>query len=237
MKLYREIIRDRVPIRIPEEILGGLDVASILRAPKVNYQILLDIIKAPELAHKFAKKCQEWEIERIEHQRDVLGVEADSVWVATSTFQLMSREHAKEFVFPYVQELLDKFRWEHVFWYARPIMHFDPSRHIEDIVEWPIFSRSRLTFEVGYNTDLAKVKEKFGDKICFVGNVNPKTLAFGTSEDVESASRECIRKAAYGGGYVLGAGGDVWGGTPDQNLDAMIRTAEKYGKYRINLIS
>ena len=44
---------------------------------------------------------------------------------------------------------------------------------------------------------LAEVKRRYGDKLCLVGNVDPRVIEFGAPEDVEREVDRCLRE---GGG-------------------------------------
>ncbi|MHA1341141.1 MAG: uroporphyrinogen decarboxylase family protein [Promethearchaeota archaeon] len=87
-----------------------------------------------------------------------------------------------------------------------------------------------LEYESGAR--LKPIKEQFGDKITLIGNV-PATFAltFGTKDEVISMTKQCIKDAAIGGGYILGAGSDILGTCKLENVKIMIETAKKYGKY------
>ena len=47
--------------------------------------------------------------------------------------------------------------------------------------------------------------------------------------------REMIAKAGPGGGYILSASGCLSEGTPLENIEAMVRAAERYGRYPLSL--
>jgi len=80
--------------------------------------------------------------------------------------------------------------------------------------------------------NLAVAKRKIGNKICLMGNVAPfDVLRQKTPAEVEIACKECFEKAAAGGGYILSSGGVFNRGTPPENIDTMIASAEKYSKY------
>lgn len=82
------------------------------------------------------------------------------------------------------------------------------------------------------NVDLREIKEKFGDKLALKGNVNTfETMLRGTLEDVKREAKWCIDVAAEGGGFVLATGDQVPRDTPDENIFALVETAERYGKY------
>ena len=52
--------------------------------------------------------------------------------------------------------------------------------------------------------DLKDVKERYGDKVCIMGNVDCKyVLPLGSEEEVRREVRRCIDAAAKNGGYIL----------------------------------
>jgi len=80
--------------------------------------------------------------------------------------------------------------------------------------------------------DIYALKEKYGDKICFVGNIDlAGVLSFGTPEEVMEDTRKHIDKLAPGGGYVVASSHSITDDVPPQNYIAMIETAQTYGKY------
>jgi uroporphyrinogen decarboxylase len=94
--------------------------------------------------------------------------------------------------------------------------------------------RVNAMFAVNGDIEIEKLKKDIGGKVCLIGNIHTlKILLRGKQADVEEASRQCIQKAAGGGGFVLAPGGEVIRGTPIENIEAMIESASKYGKYPI----
>lgn len=83
--------------------------------------------------------------------------------------------------------------------------------------------------EVDYKVDLKAYKKKIGNRICIMGNVDPTgILLWGTPDDVVRESRQCIQKAATGGGFILGSGCEVPIHAPRENIMAMISAAREY---------
>jgi len=73
--------------------------------------------------------------------------------------------------------------------------------------------------------DIAKLKEKYGDKLNFCGSVCVQsTLPFGTTKDVEAEVRRRL-KLFPDGGLVLGPTHAIQVGTPLENILALYRTA------------
>lgn len=80
--------------------------------------------------------------------------------------------------------------------------------------------------------DLGLVKQRYGGKLCPVGNVDNKTtLVNGTPQDVEREALDCLRTAAPGGGYILASDHSFHDDIPTENVHALIGAAKKYGKY------
>ncbi|NDJ77466.1 MAG: hypothetical protein GYB65_14535 [Chloroflexi bacterium] len=81
-----------------------------------------------------------------------------------------------------------------------------------------------LDFEMwhfSHEMNIAGVRAAVGDKV-LMGNVAPVTLMqYGLPEQVEAAGRACITGA--GGRLVLAPGGGTNAGTPDANIDALVR--------------
>jgi len=82
------------------------------------------------------------------------------------------------------------------------------------------------------NMSLEEAKERWGDRICLVGNININTLSLGTAEDVEKEAREAIKNAAPGGGYVLASGHAVYHSCKPENVVRMSKVKKKYGVYK-----
>ena len=80
--------------------------------------------------------------------------------------------------------------------------------------------------------DIKKVKEKHGDKICLIGNVDcGHTLVSGSKEEVIKETRYCLKWAAPKGGYMLSSSNSIHDAVDIENFKTMIATGKKYGKY------
>ncbi|MDD4797089.1 MAG: uroporphyrinogen decarboxylase family protein [Eubacteriales bacterium] len=83
--------------------------------------------------------------------------------------------------------------------------------------------------EVDYKADLKAYKEKIGQRIVLVGNVDPSgVLLQGSVEDVRRACLACIDAAAEKGGFILGSGCEVPMQAPVQNMKEMVRVARAH---------
>jgi len=83
--------------------------------------------------------------------------------------------------------------------------------------------------------DLKFIKEKYGNKITLMGNVDCATaLHLGTKEDVIKDTLRVIKSAAKGGGLIVSSSNTIHSSIPTKNYMQMLETVRKYGKYPIN---
>jgi uroporphyrinogen decarboxylase len=80
--------------------------------------------------------------------------------------------------------------------------------------------------------DIALLKQRYGDKLCLIGNVDcGNTLTHGSPSQVTREARHVIQSAAEGGGLILGSSNSIHDGVKIENFLAMTKTAVDYGKY------
>lgn len=73
--------------------------------------------------------------------------------------------------------------------------------------------------------DLARLKQNYGDKLCFWGSIDEQhTLPFGTPEEVREEVIARLKTIGKGGGLILGPTHHVQLDTPMENFWAMINT-------------
>lgn len=80
--------------------------------------------------------------------------------------------------------------------------------------------------------DLAKIKIKYGKKVCLWGNVDlSRVLTRGSAADVEEEVKRCIRDAGHEGGYILGSANCLPDYVKTENVLALTKAVKKYGAY------
>lgn len=80
--------------------------------------------------------------------------------------------------------------------------------------------------------DINKLKEKYGHRICLMGNIDLHyTLTRGTPEETEAEVKKRIQEVGKGGGYILASSNGLAGYCKPENVLAMNRALLKYGKY------
>lgn len=79
--------------------------------------------------------------------------------------------------------------------------------------------------------DPRKLKKEFGDQLCFWGGIDTQeVLPYGSVKDVEEEVKRRIDELAPGGGYILGPVHNIQPDVPPENICAMYKTTQKYGK-------
>ncbi|MCL5735259.1 MAG: uroporphyrinogen decarboxylase [Actinobacteria bacterium] len=79
-------------------------------------------------------------------------------------------------------------------------------------------------------TDMARAKQTIGKVACIQGNVPLSLMYAGTPQETEEYCRKLVDTVGEGGGFILDTGAVADGGKAE-NLRAMIRTAQEYGRY------
>jgi uroporphyrinogen decarboxylase len=92
------------------------------------------------------------------------------------------------------------------------------------------------SLEPAAGMDLKHLKEEYGSRVCLIGNLDCSVLLpFGTPEEVVQATKQCLKDAASGGGYILGPTTDITDSCKPENIKIMMDTLLKHGTYPINI--
>ena len=83
--------------------------------------------------------------------------------------------------------------------------------------------------------NIVEFKQKYGDRICLVGNVANELLRRGSPAEVEARVKELLAEVAPGGGYCVGSGNSVPDWAQFENYMAMRNTTLRYGAYPIQI--
>jgi len=83
--------------------------------------------------------------------------------------------------------------------------------------------------------DIGDLKRRYGDKLILLGNVSTDNLCRKSKQEIEQETKECIRTAAAGGGYILSSSNSWYSDAKLENCLAMVETGRQYGRYPIQL--
>jgi len=133
---------------------------------------------------------------------------------------MVSKRHYQALIAPHLRRIFDEFEG------LIRVYHNDtPCPHLLAALAEANFD----VFNFSHETDIAAAKAAMGHRVALMGNVAPLDLGVrGTPEQVYQAARECLEKAAPGGGLILSFGGGVAPGTPPENIDALLQAAREW---------
>ena len=204
---------------------GPFDLAAELRGIET---FIIDLYKNPDLAHRLLRKTTEAGVEFAKAMYDA-GVHMTAFGDSIGGPDFISPKLYEEFAHPYEKQAIQELKRAgipvslHICGAATPILKL-------------MADTGAAILEIDQKVDIGKAKELVGEKTTLMGNLDPTAVLFlGTPETVENESKKCIMEAGKGGGLILSSGCDVPRRTPFKNIDAMVRAAEKYGRYPLRM--
>jgi len=191
--------------------------------------LMLQMYDAPDFIHGLARMTTAFNLEMIdvlaEAGVDVLVVEDD---IADDNASLISPEHFREFVSPYNRQLVDRAHELGL----KVVRHSDGNLWglLDTLLESGYDGLNPLEPQAGMH--LREVKERCGDRLCLLGNIDCRELLpGGTPQQVEDAVRQAIEDAGRGGGLVISSSNSLHPGVDPENCIAMFEATRKYGSY------
>ncbi len=235
--LRAKMIRDAVTSNTPEIAI----IAGFLGPFTMMYWYLTDLATLsllvyddPALIDEMNAAYVKWALESVRIAWEAGGIDAFGLaddW-GGSTGLLMSPHHLRRF---FVQPFAEIVRGMKK--YGVPVMmHNDGNlwEVMDDLVASGINGFHPV--ERAATMDLAKIKSRYGSRLCPIGNINNKTtMVSGTPDDVRREALECLRIAAPGGGYVLATDHSLHDDIPLANIRAYIEVAREHGSYPLKL--
>jgi len=168
----------------------------------------------------------------IRYIRNCVEVGADIIFItgdyATTKWPMLSREHFAKHVIPVLKALVNVARNEGV----HVLKHSDGNIWpiIDMIVDTGIHALHPIDPLAGM--DLKKVKEKYGSRVCLMGNVDcAYILTWGTVEEVHADVRRCVEQAAQGGGFICTSSNVIHSAVKPENYVEMVKAIHEYGMY------
>lgn len=145
--------------------------------------------------------------------------------------QLMREELYDRFVDPYIRELY-RLILEHG---AYPNWHQDGPgvKYLEKIRDTGTKILECMDMPPLGDIYMAEAKKRIGDDVCFLGNVDLMTIFQGTPKEVEALIKYVVEEGAPGGGLIASTGDSPPYGTPLINVQTLVKTAKKFGRYPI----
>ncbi len=228
-------VLDQLP-EVIERYKGRKAVSAICRDAFFNpaflrgtTQFLIDMIDNPRLVHELIEVTSSYDVpamrRMVEAGCDVVVFGDD---YADKNSTLMSPKHFKEFILPGLKRAVDAAHEAG----AYVIKHTDGNIMgiIEMIIDTGIDGLNPIEPQAGM--DIGLIKQKYGDRIAIIGNIDcGYLLSQAPADEVRRVTRETIEVAKPGGGYLLSSSNSIHSSVKPENFLAMVETLREYGPY------
>jgi uroporphyrinogen-III decarboxylase len=181
--------------------------------------LMMGLVTEPERVGKILDTVTTSIIDWLQAQLDVLR-QPEGIMLLDDLVGMVSEHHYQEMIHPHLRRIFD------VFDGLIRVYHNDtPCPHLLGSLAEANFDVFNFSHKVGAD----EVKDKMGHRVALMGNVPPLDVGVrGTPEDVTRSARECLDRAAQGGGMILSFGGGLSPGTPPENIDALVAAAREW---------
>ena len=145
---------------------------------------------------------------------------------------LMSPDIFKKFIKPRLKKMVQAVHDEG----ALVIKHSDGNLWpiLDDIIDTGVDGINPIEPVAGM--DIGEVKEKYGDKVCVIGNIDcGYLLSHGSEEEVRLAVKDCISKTGKRGGFILSSSNSIHSSVNPKNYFTMIKACKEYGRYPLKV--
>jgi uroporphyrinogen decarboxylase len=191
-------------------------------------KMLMAYLLEPEFVHRLSRVITDYCLELLE-----MAIQKGADWIlldgdlAFNAGPLMSPDHYKEFILPYHREICELVHQKG----KKIAKHSDGNIGpiIPDLIEAGFDGIHPIQPQ---NMDIGQTKEKYGDQLCLLGNIDcSHLLVTGTESEVEETVRQTIEVASPKGGYIISSSNSIHPEVNPQNYIAMVKAAKKYGRY------
>jgi len=200
---------------------------EVVRALIGTYNLCANFIRDPAFLKYMFDKLADF---MAECGKSLIDVGVDGVRpagdLAYKNGPFFSPTHYRKLLAPAHRKMFQPFRKHRL----PVILHTDGDVRliIPDLIESGVTALHPLEAKAGM--DIRELKERYGDKLAFHGNMDVRALS-GALEDVKSEVLSKLPTACRGGGYILGSDHSVPPSVSLQNYECMLKLARKYGRY------
>jgi len=198
---------------------GPMCTAGFVRS---TANLMIELVEDPEGCHKLLDLCTRVVIDWLKAQHKVLGNTVEGIFILDDIVGFVNEDHYMEFCHPYLKRICDAFPKDWVKLYHNDAEVDACLDHLPDagfnVLNW------------GKQKDIVEVKQRVGDRMCLMGNVNPLEIGVrGTRDEVKEATLDVLEGGfSDGKGMILSVGGGTSPGMPRENLLAMLEALDQF---------
>ena len=215
-------------------VAGGIfETAMWLRGAE---NFLVDLLQDKPFARKLLTKLLEIHTGYLERYLDIVGPYIDIMEYnddfGTQRGLLISPSLYREMIKPLHKELVELIKSKTN---AKVFQHTCGSVYdlVGDLIDIGVDVLNPVQPRAAGN-DSFRLKREFGDRLVFHGGVDVQdVMPRGTVEDVAQEVRTRLQAFAPGGGYIFAAAHNIQADVPPENMVAMFKAANNWGRYPI----
>jgi uroporphyrinogen-III decarboxylase len=195
---------------------GPMTIASWLVGTTT---LMMQVAMAPEQVDRLLDTMATTIIRWLHAQLDILR-QPEGILLLDDLVGMVSKGDYERLIHPHLRRIFDEFEG------LIRLYHNDtPCLHLLDC----LVDANIDIFNFSHKMDIGQVKARIGHRVAVMGNVPPLDVGVrGTPQEVLGRARDCLEKAAAGGGMILSFGGGVSPGTPAENVDALLKATHEW---------
>ena len=213
--------------------LGMSDTFAIPWKLRGMSDFLMDLIAEPKFAKKIIDMVVEYNCELVRAAAQIgVDIIRPTDDYAFNTGPMMSPQVWRDFFQPGLKKIVEVAHSHGL----KVVKHTDGliRELIEPILETGVDALHPIEPLPGQS--LAHFKERFGKRICLIGNVNCKeVLTSGAPEAIIEDVRRCLKEGAAGGGYMIASSNSIHSGVPPKSFLVYLEAAHALGNYPLSL--
>ncbi|MGI6640541.1 MAG: uroporphyrinogen decarboxylase family protein [Limnochordia bacterium] len=189
-------------------------------------EVCMDLYEDPGFVHDLLDFITTQTIRRILAWGKATGhsYPVEGWYFADDCIQYLSLGHYREFVLPYHKRLVEALsRGKNKIHLCGKVQHLLPT--VRDELDIDLFN-------LGYPTDMGKLRKDLGPDVELQGNISPMLLYSGSPEAIVEAAKTLLESGVTEGRrFLLCDGHNIVPHTPLENLAAMYEAGKRYGRY------
>jgi hypothetical protein len=214
-------------------VLGAADIAFPTFQPFLPL-FLTTMVDEPRLVERYMEATTEGVMSILQAQLElgVDGILGAEDWCFGGG-PLVSPEMFRRFMAPHLKRIAEECHRRGVPY----LKHLDGNTTVLlDILVDEVGIDGLHSIEPPAGMDIGVVKQKYGDRITVMGNIDcAHLLSFGSREQVIAAVKEILRVASPGGGHVFASSNSIHSGVRPETFRTMVEAVRQFGRYPISI--
>lgn len=213
---------------------GFFEMAQSIRR---HEQFFVDLARSPEVVNTLVTKLYDFYAAMIVRFLDVAGEHLDILELPGDDFA----GNAGPLISP---EMFDTYFKEPYARLIRLIKEHSPHLKVVYHSDGAMTAFMSRLIEIGADIfhsveplpvwDLAEMKQKYGDRLTFMGGIDIREALQETEEEVVTEVQIRLRQLGPGGGYILAPANHIQWDVPPKNLFKLFEAARQYGRYPLD---